>query len=167
VAEDFAGQFDKPIQISVTSETENIARLRTAVREAAQQVGFGETSVTEITLAIDEAVTNVIRHGYDGKPGRPIELTIELLDHQGRKGLQFVINDCGRHVDPDTIAGRDLDDVRPGGLGTHILRTVMDEVEYSKREPVGMCLRLVKMLEPSGVNTCGPDPVGREEPADG
>jgi anti-sigma regulatory factor (Ser/Thr protein kinase) len=56
------------------------------------------------------------------------------------------ICDCARQVDPQDITGRDLEDVRPGGLGTHIMRTVMDEVEYAHRQPVGMQLRLLKMV---------------------
>jgi hypothetical protein len=59
-------------------------------------------------------------------------------------GLRIVIEDLGRQTDPGAIKGRDLDDVRPGGLGVHIIREVMDEVVYEKRPGGGMRLTLVK-----------------------
>jgi sigma-B regulation protein RsbU (phosphoserine phosphatase) len=161
------GQFEKRLQISVTSETSNIAKLRNVVEAVAVQTGFGEAEVAEIKLAIDEGVTNIIRHGYDGRGGQPIDLTIELIVREGCKGLQFTLDDCGRQVDPETIVGRDLHDIRPGGLGTHILNTVMDEVEYVHREPVGMSLRLVKILKSSGSDACGTNSADRKESSDG
>ena len=54
------------------------------------------------------------------------------------------IRDHGRSVDPSSIKSRDLDDVRPGGLGVHIMRSVMDRVEYRKRGLTGMELSMTK-----------------------
>jgi hypothetical protein len=62
-------------------------------------------------------------------------------------GLRIVIEDCGRQADPDAIKGRDLDDIRPGGLGVHIIREVMDQAVYEKRPAGGMRLTLVKWLD--------------------
>ena len=98
-------------------------------------------------LAVDEAVANVIKHGYEGRSGEPIEVSLESVQCDGRCGLQVTICDCGRQVDPEGITGRPLDDVRPGGLGTHIIRNAMDEVEYSIRTPLGMRLRMLKLLD--------------------
>jgi anti-sigma regulatory factor (Ser/Thr protein kinase) len=100
-----------------------------------------------VALAIDEAVTNVIRHGYKGSAGQPIEVVIDRVEREGAPALQVTIRDFGRQVDPAMIVGRDLEDVRPGGLGTHIIRTIMDEVEYTHRHPSGMQLRVLKVLK--------------------
>lgn len=132
---------------SLTSDTACLAGLRETVREAAECLGFGEHAVLEIVLAIDEAITNVIRHGYENSPGQPIDVTLESTRFNGRPALKVTVCDCGRQVDPDTIVGRDLEDVRPGGLGTHIIRQIMDDVEYSLRQPRGMSLRMIKLLE--------------------
>ena len=139
----------KTTHVKITSDTCNVVKVRAAVMEAARSVGFAETDVSAIALAIDEAVCNVIKHGYRGRSGQPIEVMLEPLRRQGRIGLQVTICDRAPQVDPAGIAGRDLEDVRPGGLGTHIIRTVMDEVEYSHRQPEGMQLRVVKMLDNS------------------
>lgn len=135
-----------PQVVHITSETCELARVREAVLIAAGQIGFSGAEASSIALAIDEAITNVIRHGYDGCGGQPIEIALDRVERDGVAALQVTICDCGRQVDPATIVGRDLGDVRPGGLGTHIIRTVMDEVEYSMGKPAGMRLRVLKRL---------------------
>ncbi len=162
-----SGQFDHPRRLSVTSETANIARVRAAVEEAARRIGFREPDATAVVLAIDEAVANVIQHGYQGCPGQPIEITIEPVSRDGRPGLQVTICDCGRQVDPDGIVGRDLQDIRPGGLGTHIMKTVMDEVEYMRRQPEGMQLRLLKMVAGATGAVCDTTGSVQEDSPDG
>ena len=142
---------DFPQVVRVTSETANITIVRSAVLAAAKQIGFDESDVSAIALAIDEAVTNVIRHGYEGRAGQPIEVRLDCVQRDGVPALQVTICDCARQVDPTTISGRNLEDIRPGGLGTHIIRTVMDEVEYSMRQPMGMQLRVLKKLNASSV----------------
>lgn len=139
-------QLDQPVVLQITSDTANVAKVRTAVVQAAQEIGFAEPDVSAIALAINEAIANVIQHGYEGRPGEPIEVTIKRVHRADNYGLQITICDCGRQVDPGTIAGRELENVRPGGLGTHIIKTVCDEVEYTHRQPAGMQLRVLKML---------------------
>ncbi len=134
--------------VSITSDPARMAGVREIVQQVAEQVGFVDPDLAWVVLAVDEAITNVICHGYQGRAGQPIEITLEPVQHGGDPGLQVVICDCGRQVDPATIAGRDLDDIRPGGLGTHIIRSIMDEVEYTHRRPAGMQLRMLKILRP-------------------
>ncbi len=138
--------FGQPVYLQVTSESIHIATVRQAVQAAAEAIGFDEEDVAALTLAINEAMANVIQHGYRGQPGQPIEVDIEPMRRGSVVGLRMTIRDCCPHVDPSTIVGRDLEDVRPGGLGTHIIKTAMDEVEYTQRRPRGMCLRMLKML---------------------
>lgn len=138
----------KAWRVSLTSDTVNLASVRETISQAATDMGFAEPVVSQIVLAVDEAIANVIRHGYEGCPGKPIDVTIESVRHSGVPALQVTVCDCGRQVDPDRILGRALEDVRPGGLGTHIIRSVMDEVEYTVREPAGMILRMVKCSDP-------------------
>jgi anti-sigma regulatory factor (Ser/Thr protein kinase) len=137
-------------QVGLTSDTANLARLRETISTAAGCVGFDEPVIAQIVLAVDEAIGNVIKHGYEGRAGLPIEVTIESTYRMGSPALQVTICDCGRQVEPDSIVGRELEDVRPGGLGTHIIRHVMDEVEYSVRQPQGMSLRMVKLCGAGG-----------------
>ncbi len=150
--------FGQPVYLQVTSESAHIATVRQVVQETAKDIGFGDEDVAALTLAINEALANVIQHGYGGRAGQPIEVDIEPVRRGSAVGLRMTVRDCCPHVDPSTIVGRDLEDVRPGGLGTHIIKTAMDEVEYTQRRPRGMCLRMLKMLRgpstPSGRDRC-------------
>jgi anti-sigma regulatory factor (Ser/Thr protein kinase) len=67
----------------------------------------------------------------------------------GHPGFTIIVEDRGRQIDPDAIRGRDLDQVRPGGLGVHIIRNVMDEATYARRPDRGMRLTMAKRLTPA------------------
>jgi anti-sigma regulatory factor (Ser/Thr protein kinase) len=47
--------------------------------------------------------------------------------------IRIVIEDEAQQIDPALIRSRDLDEIRPGGLGVHIIKTIMDEAAYEKR----------------------------------
>jgi anti-sigma regulatory factor (Ser/Thr protein kinase) len=95
-------------------------------------------------MAIDEAAANVIRHTYASRPdGR---LTLEIQTFPDR--IEFVLEDSGPKVRPETIRPRSLEDVRPGGLGTYFIRCFMDKTSYDADCAEGNRLRLVKYLPP-------------------
>jgi len=127
--------------------------------------GFSGDDTHELTLAIDEALANVIKHGYQSRDDQPIELTLKSVrTPEGTPGLSIVVRDYGRQVDPTTIHGRDLNEVRPGGLGVHIIQTVMDEVEYSCPSGGGMQLRMVKYVGSRDASSATPP---AQTPTDG
>ncbi len=133
------------IELTITSNAKSLAVVRSALAQLAEMEAFTSEDVYKVTLALDEALANVIRHGYSGMKDQPIHIKLEGLDgSDGRRGIQIIVRDHGRQVDPTTIRGRDLNDVRPGGLGVHIMRTIMDSVEYSCPADGGMLLRMVK-----------------------
>ena len=136
------------IEIKISADPENVAVARTAIGKAAKQGGLSEEAADNVMLAIAEALTNVIRHGYGEPCEHEIILTVRKLTAKadGRAGMEFVIRDFGKQVDPASIKSRNLDEIRPGGLGVHIIRSVMDEVEYGCAEGKGMRLRMVKYL---------------------
>lgn len=123
---------------------------RELVSSVARRLGFGDQAAGQITLAVDEALCNVIRHGYDRRRDQPIVIELEPLGApEHAEGLRVVIEDRGRQVDPEQIKGRDLADIRPGGLGVHIMREVMDSVVYERLPEVGMRLIMEKWVMPS------------------
>lgn len=132
--------------LRIRSDPCELASVRQAVREAADEVGFRDEEVNKIMLAVDEALANVIRHAYGGPCDKAIDIRIEQLGPEPAAGIQVAIRDYGKVVSPEVIAGRPLDDVRPGGLGVHIIRTVMDEVSYRPAEGGGMLLTMKKKV---------------------
>jgi phosphoserine phosphatase RsbU/P len=117
---------------------------RACVRQACVKVGCEELEINDVVLALDEACQNVIRHAYGGPSEEEIRLSVRT--RPGR--LIFRLRDFAAPVDPSHIKPRDLDDVRPGGLGTHLIQEVMDEVQYLRpSQGEGNLLRLVKNIE--------------------
>ncbi len=139
---------DHPItELSIPSDPRNLGVVRNAVEKVARDVGFVPSDIDGIVLATDEALANVMKHGYEGRKDCTIHVRLEFMTLPGgSRGLQVIVRDYGKQVDPALIRGRDLNDVRPGGLGVHIIRSVMDQVEYTCPEGGGMRLRMVKFL---------------------
>lgn len=135
------------VRLEMLSNPLYLCGARELVSAVAKRLSFDETACCQIALAVDEALCNVIRHGYDRQTNRPIWLSIYPQGPTDRpEGMLIVIEDEARQVEPDAIRGRDLEDIRPGGLGVHIMKQVMDEVRYEKRGPVGMRLTLLKKI---------------------
>ena len=97
-----------------------------------------------ITLAVDEAITNVIRHAYHGDLTKPSR----LICHARGDRLEFTLLDHGDPPDPSRLRAQPLDDSALSGRGTHLIGMIMDEVCY-ERVPAGNRLRLSKRL-PAG-----------------
>lgn len=148
---------DEPhIRVELLSDPNYLAGVRQLIAGVAQRVGFDEKSCSQVALAVDEALANVIRHGYGRACDRPIWVSVWTVREGADAGayLRVVIEDEARQVETCELKGRDLDDPKPGGLGVHIIREVMDEVEYSKRSPCGMRLTMIKHA-PRGDESAG------------
>ncbi len=137
------------LTLAIPSDPELLCVVRGAVQQLAELVGMAEEECRAVTLAVDEALTNVIRHAYQDRRGQPIEISCRRLEPgaggRSAAGLEFVLVDRGRGVDPAELHGRPLEQVRPGGLGTHFIKEIMDEVEYERGGSQNR-LRLVKYL---------------------
>jgi anti-sigma regulatory factor (Ser/Thr protein kinase) len=129
--------------LKIQSDPKHLAQGRRFIEHHARQAGFDDLTVSQIVLAVDEAVANIIRHSYDMKPDCDIEYKVTS------SGENFIValRDYGKPCDPAKIAPRPLHEIRPGGLGTHFIKTVMDEVKYCSRDP-GTELILVKKRKP-------------------
>ncbi|MCW5766343.1 MAG: ATP-binding protein [Phycisphaeraceae bacterium] len=147
------------ISLQMLSNPLFLSGARELVANVARRMGFTEEACGQMALAVDEALCNVIRHGYSKKPDQPIWLSLSAVgglaspDSNGEsptEALKIVIEDEARQVDLETIKSRDLDEIRPGGLGVHIIREVMDEVSYEHRSPRGMRLTMIKRRTPAG-----------------
>ena len=149
------------LRLELLSQHRYVCATREMIRSLAAQLGFDGATCAHIALAVDEALTNVIRHGYQRRSDGRIWVTVWPLntgDSDTTVGMRIVIDDEAPQVDPTRIKGRDLNEIRPGGLGVHIIRELMDRAEYSKRDGVGMRLTLEKIGAPTSPNAQAPTP---------
>ena len=129
----------------IQSDPIELRKVRVAVEAGGSRVGFHQQDCHAMALAVDEALANVIKHAYGGARDKKIEIGIEeLTEESSRPGLSVSIRDFGKAVEISKIKGRDLEDIRPGGLGVHIMRKVMDEVVFECPPSGGTLLRMVK-----------------------
>ena len=134
--------------IRMISQPMYVGVVRAAIQTMAHKLGMSNEQSGHVILAVDEALTNVIRHGYHGSEDRPIWIKINRIDSNGCAGLEIVIEDESKGVDISQIKGRPLDEIRPGGLGVHIIKQMMDDVVYSQRtDGEGLRLRMCKYIQ--------------------
>jgi anti-sigma regulatory factor (Ser/Thr protein kinase) len=117
--------------------------MRDALRERLRSWELDEACATDVVMAVDEACQNVIRHAYRGDPDGVIELEVRHAEGE----LQIEVRDFAPPVDPARIQPRRLEELRPGGLGTHLIRSAMDHTELRRPSSgPGNLLRMVKKL---------------------
>ena len=137
-----------PVRMSIFSTPSHVAVVRVAVERYSTLLGFSERSAGEVALSVDEALTNVIKHAYHGKEDMPIEVLMESTIVDQKDALKIEIRDWGTAIEPDKIKPRDLNEIRPGGLGVHIMKQCMDRVDYIPLRQRGTGLVMIKYCNP-------------------
>lgn len=139
------------LKLELRSHPGLLCVIRGALGPLMEMLEFSEEQGREIIRAVDEAVANIMRHAYSGRLDQPIELYCNRLDRQSNgqteQAIEILLFDCGPAVDTTKLTPRPLDEVRPGGLGLHIIRLSMDTVEYKRAGRLNR-LRLVKYVRP-------------------
>jgi len=129
-------------KLEFTSHTANLALMRNFVRKFLARHPFSEKQRILMVLGIDEACTNVIRYAYDLRDDQPIALSVEAL----RTCVRMRLRDQGEQTPAEQMRGRAHNQVRPGGLGLHLIRNAFDKVDYILK-PRGTELVLTKKLD--------------------
>lgn len=135
------------LKLVVPSDPRFLSIARTAVSEVSAICGLSETSCQGITLAIDEALANIIRHAYKNRHDQEMEMDCQVSADQ----IVFRLLDQGEPPDPERICGQPLDEVSLSGRGTHLMKAIMDEMCYEQVSGKNQ-LRLVKNL--AGARAC-------------
>ncbi len=132
------------VELRLPAQPEHLALVRALVREASKLAGCNDAIVENLVIAINEACMNVIQHGYLFSEGQ--EMCLRIC----REGddLAFDLLDRAAPVKLEDLKPRPLDEIRPGGLGVHFIRSIMDEVVFVEPpQGFGNRLRMLKRLE--------------------
>ena len=128
---------EKKFELVTSSEV--LSPFRKELRHILAQTGWKKKNAEEILLAADEALTNVIRHAYQGLVGK---MTVSV--NASEECIEIVVEDQGKKFDPTQVPPPELPRHKPGGLGVHFIRTIMDEMIYEGQNVEGNRLRLIK-----------------------
>lgn len=128
------------VTVRVLSHPRYLSLIRDVTTQFCGTCGLDEDLTGKIKLAVDEACSNVIKYAYHGDTSKGIVVKYGF----SRQRISVIIEDRGEKADPEKLRGRDLDDVRPGGLGMHFIRRVFDQVEFDPGKVKGNRLILMK-----------------------
>ncbi|MDZ7371090.1 MAG: ATP-binding protein [candidate division KSB1 bacterium] len=131
--------------LRIPSRTDNLELIREFVARVARKVGFDEDDVGKIELACDEACSNVIKHAYEQKNGSQ---SLDVVIRVDLKKLTLVVTDHGKGFDPSKVIVPDMKEylaqLKVGGLGIYLMRTLMDKVDYDIKPGVRNQVKMVK-----------------------
>ena len=128
------------MKLVVPSQPKYLYVIRSALYPVVIDAGFVKRVARQIILAVDEACSNIIKYAYEGDGSKHIEVDVSVNERQ----MVIALSDTGKKPDVTKIAPRKLEDVRPGGLGTHFMASVFDRVTYDTSGQHGTILTMIK-----------------------
>jgi serine/threonine-protein kinase RsbW len=140
---------DDSATISRPGRLEELPALVDHVRHACARAGADASTMFAMRLAVEEVCVNLIRYGYAGREPGPIEIGVRA---EPRRIIVTIVDFSPSFSpedapDPDFVS--EVAERRAGGLGWHLVKSVMDEVRYEARGAAGNRLTLIKHFEPT------------------
>lgn len=133
---------NKQVEMTFDSDPALLCIIRAAVSQMCQVAGFNKRTTSKIVLALDEACSNIIRHAYQKETKHKIKLFMKI----DKEKIEFTLLDKGIPIDIGKIKSRELDEIRPGGLGVYLIKTVMDFTDWSHDKASGNRLYMYKFI---------------------
>ena len=114
------------------------------VAAVAELANFSPADRDEICLAVGEACANIICHSYKHRPDGQIILRCRLEEDN----ITISIRDFGEKFDGSRVPPPDPAQMKPGGLGVHLIRSTMDKVRYDCSHDKGTEIHMTKYFHP-------------------
>lgn len=139
------GAAEKLLEFQFPARSENLSVLREKLREVLGPCSPSEDVLNCVILALGEACMNIIEHAYCDEDAGDIIVEIEK---QGDDMVFRLTDFAHRKTRQDEMKSRPLEEIRPGGLGCHIINEIMDEVKLIDcKTPCGNVLQMTKKLD--------------------
>jgi serine/threonine-protein kinase RsbW len=120
------------ITIRIAADVKEIERLNRLVRQFGELHDVPSRTLYAVNLALDELVTNVVLYGFEDPAGREVLINIATAGSE----LTASVADDGKEFNPLTVKTPDLNaglaERDLGGLGIHLVRSLMDHVNYQR-----------------------------------
>jgi serine/threonine-protein kinase RsbW len=129
--------------IEVADELSEVGRVQEQLSDLWEARSLPPEAGTTVSLALEEVLSNVLRHAKTNGRSSEIRVTFRVDPH----GCEFLVSDSAEAFDPLTHPDPDvtlpLEQRRPGGLGVFLVKKLADELSYERRNGRN-CLRFVK-----------------------
>jgi serine/threonine-protein kinase RsbW len=120
---------DTQVSLTIPADIDEIPRISTALDALMRKYGFMEEDILDTQLAVEEAVTNIVMHGYGSAGGEVV-----VLFRAGKGIVEIQLEDRATPFNPLTLPEPDLtadvEDRKIGGLGIFLIRKVMNDIQY-------------------------------------
>ena len=103
--------------------------VRSFSREVFEKIKINQDLKDELVLAIAEAAQNIVKHAYKDIETNNDKMEIKISLGKNNE-LEIGFFDKGKPVDGAKVRHRNIDDVKPGGLGTFFIQQIMDAVVF-------------------------------------
>ena len=110
--------------------TASLKEVRAFSREVFEKINLPQEQKDELVLAIAEAAQNIVKHAYKDDPNTKDIMVVKISCEDNK--LQIAFYDRGTPVDPKKVKHREIDNIKPGGLGTFFIQEIMDAVEFKE-----------------------------------
>ena len=133
---------EQTTRLVLPSHIEAVGDAATAVTDFVQSCGIGEDAAFGIVMAVREAVTNAMVHGNQEDETKSVEVIFNCLGNL----LEIEVSDEGEGFDPTGVPDPTdpVNILKTSGRGIFLMRSFMDEVEWSARPEGGTTVRMVK-----------------------
>jgi serine/threonine-protein kinase RsbW len=122
------------ITIRISANIQEIERLNRLIRQFGELHDLPSRALYSVNLALDEVVSNIVLYGYEAANDGSIVIHLEVRGTE----LLASVEDSGREFDPLSLPTPDLnaplDQRQVGGLGIHLMRSLMDDVAYRRHD---------------------------------
>ncbi len=126
--------------IRIENHIQEIGNVIDLIETTGRQHNLPESDIFDITLALDELITNIISYAYDDKLVHYIDVTVDITQEH----VLIQITDNGKPFNPMEIEepdlDMDLDEIEIGGLGIHLVQNKIDELIYKREDDKNIIL---------------------------
>lgn len=134
-------------ELEIDSDYANLRRVREFIHAFSRDLPgspVAEDDVAALELAVNEAVVNIMKHAYHGRPGQRIHLELEAFPHR----VAVRLDHLGDTFDPSAVLPPKLDGSQESGLGMYLITKSVDDVRFYRDERGRNCIALVKCRKP-------------------
>jgi serine/threonine-protein kinase RsbW len=129
-----------PLILTIPSDLRLVPMARGFVEAVCQAGGLDQATTDAVVLATSEAATNIIRHGHRNHP----EASVQIQCRLGEAAIEVCLLDEGEPFNLASVPHLDPSEIRIGGRGVFLMRSLMDELNCQPRGDRGNTLRMVK-----------------------
>lgn len=131
------------VSLTIPSTPQFLRVVRCLIIELATLAGFCPKDSEKICIAVDEACSNIMRHSYKGRTNEIIIVKCAFFHDR----MKISLRDFGEKFDLSRIQP-DSGIIRPGGYGVHLIKCIMDVVEYETTHDVGTEIHMTRFFPP-------------------